>query len=63
MLLINIEKQAVISIIPNRIFLGDWPNGERSTRARLLSKLNFAEPSAKKNPPRKSMRIGSARQW
>ena len=59
-LLINIEKNAVTNIMPSSTISERVPKGLKSTRAKFLSRLHFAEPIAKTNPPKNSIIIGSA---
>ena len=57
----NIDSPAVMTIRPSMIAFQDVPNGRSMTRAMLRSRWNFAEPSARKKPPRNSMITGWAR--
>ena len=60
-LLMNIEKTAVIIINPSMTNRGSFPKGLNKTRARLRSRRYLVAAIARKKPPRKSMMIGEAK--
>ncbi|KFD93702.1 hypothetical protein DN33_3234 [Vibrio cholerae] len=55
---INIEKTEVISINPSMMYLGWWPKGLSSTRAKLLSNSYLDAAMAKAKPPINKMIMG-----
>ena len=59
-LLMNIEKTAVINMMPNMTNLGLDPKGANSTRARFWSNRYLVAAMARKNPPRNRMMMGEA---
>ena len=60
-LLINMEKKAVTNIKPSSTVCDFVPKGLKSTRARFLSSPTLPAPIARKNPPKKSIMMGSAK--
>ena len=60
-LLMNMEKRAVTSMNPSRMFSLFFPNGVRSTRARWTSSPILVVAMARTKPPMKSITTGSAK--
>ena len=60
-LLINMEKMAVISSRPSITIWGLLPKGLSSTRAKLMSRRYLVAAMARKKPPMNSMMMGEAK--